>query len=271
VLKTRFASAFVLIPFILGSVYFGGLVFFVAVSLGLLVAGWEFFDMARRAGHRPAMLTGLALIAAFLFDAFAYTDPTLKNLVGGDSAGFLLTAALVITLAMGIFKHGEGWLTGWAYTFAGVLYVGWIGAFFILVRALPNGALWTTYALLLAWATDTGAYLAGTNFGKHGFFTSISPKKTWEGAIGGWVSAVVASLVLGMFLDLPIAHRFFFGLGLALAATIGDLVESLFKRQTGVKDSSNIIPGHGGLLDRVDSLLFAAVFTYCYLVCILRV
>lgn len=271
-LKTRFASALILIPFILGSVYVGGLVFFVAVSLMLLIAGWEFYDMARRAGHRPMMLTGLVTIAVLLFDAFAHTDPALKNIIGADDwPSQILTAALVITLTIGIFKHADGWLTGWAYTFAGVLYVGWLGAFFILVRELPNGMLWTTYALVLAWITDSGAYLAGTNFGKHGFFRSISPKKTWEGAIGGWVSTIGVALILGFMLDLPLEHRILFGLGLALAATVGDLVESLFKRQTGVKDSSNIIPGHGGLLDRMDSLLFAAVFTYYYVVWILRV
>jgi phosphatidate cytidylyltransferase len=261
VLRLRFASAAVLIPVILGSVYFGGLVFFVAITFALLVAGWEFFDMVRRAGHRPLMLTGLALIVLIAWNTNSPTD-WLRPIV---------TVALIVTLTVGIFRHGEGWLTGWAYTFAGVLYVGWIGSYFILVRALPNGMLWTSYALLIAWATDTGAYLAGTYFGKHGFFTKISPKKTWEGAIGGWFSAVVAALALGIFLDLPIEHRIIFGLGLSIAATIGDLAESLFKRQTGVKDSSNIIPGHGGLLDRIDSLLFAAVFTYYYLIWILRV
>ena len=262
-LRLRFASALILIPVILGSVYFGGLVFFVAVTFALLVAGWEFFDMARRAGHCPSMLTGLVLIALIAWNSYSPND-WLRPIV---------TAALLVTLTVGIFRHGDGWLTGWAYTFAGVLYVGWIGSYFMLVRALPNGMLWTTYALLIAWATDTGAYLAGTYFGKHGFFTKISPKKTWEGAIGGWLAAVVVAVALGALVDveLPILHRILFGFGLAIAGTIGDLAESLFKRQTGVKDSSNIIPGHGGLLDRIDSLLFAAVFTYYYLIWILRV
>ena len=260
-LKLRLASALVLIPVILGSVYYGGLVFFIAITIALLVAGWEFFDMGRRAGYKPSMLTGLLLIVLIVFQT-RYPSEGLRALV---------TAALILTLTVGLFRHGDGWLTGWAYTFAGVLYVGWLGSYFVFVRALPNGMVWTTMALLIAWATDTGAYLAGTNFGKHGFFTSISPKKTWEGAIGGWLTAVVVAIALGVLIDLPLIHSILFGFGLSIACTIGDLAESLLKRQTGVKDSSNIIPGHGGLLDRIDSLLFAAVFTYYYLVWILRV
>ncbi len=260
-LKLRLATALVLIPLVLGSVYFGGLAFFAAVTFALLVAGWEFFDMARRAGHHPMMVIGLALIALIEWDAYASAD-WLRPIVA---------AALIVTLVIGVFRHGDGWLTGWALTLAGVLYVGWIGAYFILVRALPNGMLWTTLALLTAWATDTGAYFVGTRIGRRGFFTKISPKKTWEGAIGGWVSAVVVVLALGTFLDMAIIHRVLFGFGIGMAGTFGDLTESLLKRQTGVKDSGNIIPGHGGLLDRIDSLLFAAAFTYYYLVWILRV
>ncbi|MBI5031788.1 MAG: phosphatidate cytidylyltransferase [Chloroflexi bacterium] len=260
-LKLRLASALVLIPVILGSVYYGGPVFFVAVTFALLVAGWEFFDMARRAGYRPSMLVGLALIAFIAWDTSSPNN-ALRPIV---------TIALIITLTIGLFRHGDGWLTGWAYTFAGVLYVGWLGSYFFLVRSLDDGRYWTTFALLVAWATDTGAYLAGTYLGKHGFFTSISPKKTWEGAIGGWLAAVVVAVALGALIDLPIMHSILFGFGLAVACTIGDLAESLFKRQTGVKDSSNMIPGHGGLLDRIDSLLFAAAFTYYYLIWILRV
>jgi len=260
VLRIRIATALVLIPLVLGSVYFGGLLFFAAVAVALLIAGYEFFEMARRAGHQPLTGIGLALIALILWDAYAPND-WLRP---------LLSAALVVSLVVGVFRHRAGWLTGWALTLAGALYIGWLGAYFLLVRALPNGMLWTAFALLTAWATDAGAYLVGTRVGRHGFFTTVSPKKTWEGALGGWASALLAALFLGEFLNLPITQRALFGLGIGIAATFGDLAESLLKRQTGVKDSSNIVPGHGGLLDRIDSLLFAAVFAYYYFVWILR-
>jgi phosphatidate cytidylyltransferase len=262
VLKLRIVSALVLIPLVLGSVYYGGLCFFAVLALALLIAGWEFFDMTRRAGYHPMTPLGLVLIALFLWAAY---DP-------GDWLRPLMALAVVVSMVIGIFRHSTGWLTGWALTLAGALYIGWIGSYAILVRALPsNGLEWTALALLAAWATDIGAFIVGTRFGRHGFFTKISPKKTWEGAIGGWASAVIVTLVLGAFLDVPIIHRILFGFGLSLAATLGDLAESLLKRQTGVKDSGNIVPGHGGLLDRIDSLLFAAVFAYYYLVWILRV
>jgi len=261
VLKTRFITALLLIPLILGSVYFGGLVFFALVTAALLVAGYELFQMARHAGHQPMPWLGLALIALILLDAHTQTD----------FARAILTAALVVSLAIGVVRPREGWLVGWAITVAGALYVGWLGAYFLLVRALPTGLMWTTLALVTAWATDTGAYIVGTRFGRHRFFPVISPKKTWEGAIGGWIAAPLALLALGWLLELPLVHCALLGFLIGIAATFGDLAESLLKRQTGVKDSSNIVPGHGGILDRLDSLLFTAVVTYYYLVWVLRV
>jgi phosphatidate cytidylyltransferase len=231
------------------------------VLLAMLIAGWEFYDMTRRAGHQPLMWWGLAIIAFIVIDAYFKTGWMRE----------IILVALVISFLIGIYQHSAGWLLDWALTFAGVLYVGIIGAYFILVRELPNGMWYTLIAMLATWATDTGAYFAGTYLGRHGFFTSISPKKTWEGAIGGVLTATATVLVLGLFIDMPMVHRAAFGLGIGIAAVIGDLVESLLKRQTGVKDSSNLMPGHGGLLDRIDSLLFAAVFAYYYLVWILRV
>ena len=272
-LKLRIASAIVLIPLVLGSVYVGGLAFFAVLAVALLMAGWEFFGMAQHAGYRPMTWVGLAIIALFLLDGFAHTEPSLMAVFGQESwLQPIVTWVLVGTLVIGVFRHGEGWLVGWALTLGGAFYIGWTGWYAILMRALPpNGLAWTALSLVAAWATDMGAYVIGTRFGKHGFFTKISPKKTWEGAIGGWVCAVIVVLVLGEFLSVPIIHRILFGFGLAVAATLGDLAESLMKRQTGVKDSGNIVPGHGGMLDRIDSLLFAAVFAYYYLVWILRV
>jgi len=227
----------------------------------LLVAGYELFEMARHAGHQPMPWLGLALIALILLDAHTQTD----------FARAILTATLVVSLTIGAVRPREGWLVGWAITVAGALYVGWLGAYFLLVRALPNGLMWTTLALVTAWATDTGAYIVGTRFGRHRFSPVISPKKTWEGAIGGWIAAPLVLVALGWLFSLPLVHCALLGFLIGIAATFGDLAESLLKRQTGVKDSSNIVPGHGGILDRLDSLLFTAVVVYYYLVWILRV
>lgn len=261
-LRYRLASAFILIPIVLGSVYFGGLAFFAAIAVALLVAGYEFFDMTRRAGHRPVTLVGLALILLLLLNASAHAGLEREILVG----------TIVASLLLAIFWHEEDWIASWALTFAGALYVGGLGVYAILVRDLPNGLIWTAMALLTVWANDTGAYFVGTRIGRHGFFTSISPKKTWEGAIGGAACATLTMLVLGSeFAGLTPLQSIAFGFGLSVAGTFGDLAESLMKRQTGVKDSGNILPGHGGLLDRIDSLLFAAVFAYYFLIWILRI
>jgi phosphatidate cytidylyltransferase len=273
VLRYRIASAFILIPIVLGSVYFGGLAFFAVATVAMLIGGYEFLEMARRAGHRPLTLLGLTLIALFLFDAFAHTDPSFKVVFGQDDwLHEIVAAALIFSLGLAIFRRDEDWIASWALTLAGALYVGWLGAYAIRVRELTNGLAWTAIALVAVWATDTGAYFVGTRMGRHGFFTAISPKKTWEGAIGGVGLATVTMLVLGMvFAGAQPLPLLVFGFGLSVAATFGDLAESLLKRQTGVKDSGNLLPGHGGLLDRIDSLLFAAVFAYYYLVLILHV
>ena len=178
---------------------------------------------------------------------------------------------MVASLVASLFRHGDGWIVGWALTFVGAVYVGVLGSYFILLRDLPNGMVWTINVLLAAWATDTFAYIAGKAWGRHGFFTSISPKKTWEGAIGGWVAATVAMAILGAWAGLPWFHGILLGFGVGVAGTVGDLAESVIKRQFGAKDSGNIVPGHGGLLDRLDSLLFAAVFAYYYLAWIAHV
>lgn len=272
-LRVRLASAFILIPIVLGSVYFGGLAFFAVVLVALLIAGFEYFEMTRHASHRPMTVMGLVLIALLLFDAFAHTDAQLKTIFGPDFwIREIVVAALVFSLVLAIFWREEDWISSWALTLAGVLYIGGLGAYAMLVRALPNGLVWTASALLTVWATDTAAYFAGTRMGRHGFFTSISPKKTWEGAIGGWVAATLTMLACGtLFAGLAPLPAIGFGFGIGLAGTFGDLAESLLKRQTGVKDSGSLVPGHGGLLDRIDSMLFAAAFAYYYLVWVLKV
>jgi phosphatidate cytidylyltransferase len=254
-------------------VYFGGLAFFAVVSIALLVAGFEYFEMTRHASHRPMTLMGLALIELLLFDAYAHTDPTLKVIFGPDFwVREIVVAALLFSLVRAVFWREEDWISSWALTLAGVLYIGGLGAYAILIRALPNGLAWTASAMLTIWATDTAAYFAGTRLGRHGFFTSISPKKTWEGAIGGWVAATLTMVACGaLFAGLALLPAIVFGFGISVAGTFGDLAESLLKRQTGVKDSGSVVPGHGGLLDRIDSLLFAAAFGYYFLVWVLKV
>ncbi len=122
------------------------------------------------------------------------------------------------------------------------------------------------YLLLLIWTNDSFAYLVGKNFGKHKLYESVSPKKTIEGFIGGVVFTMITGVAISYYSDLfPLIHWIILSLFVAILGTIGDLIESKFKRQARVKDSGNIMPGHGGLLDRLDSLLFVAPFVYLYI------
>lgn len=259
-LRYRLASAIIMIPLIIGSVILGGLAFFAVITVALLIADYEFFQMAARAGYRPNVLFGLVLCEAFLLDAF----------LGGTGTLAILAVALVVSLTAAVLWPREGWITGWSLTLAGALYIGVLGSYALFMRRLPDGAIWTALALLATWATDTAAFVTGTRFGRHGFFKNISPKKTWEGAVGGWTASTLAMMGLGWIAGLPLIHGFLLGLGIGIAGSLGDLAESVVKRQLGAKDSGAIVPGHGGLLDRIDSLLFAAVFAYYYLVWIVR-
>lgn len=259
-LRYRLASAIILIPLIIGSVILGGLAFFALISVALLIAAFEFFQMAQHAGYRTNIVFGLVLCEAFLLDA----------LLGGSNTLAILAAAIVVSLLAAVFWPREGWITGWALTLAGALYIGILGSYSVFMRALPDGTIWTAIALLAIWANDTAAFVTGTRFGRHGFFRNISPKKTWEGAIGGWTASTLSMMGLGWIAGLPLVHGFVLGLGIGIVGSLGDLAESVIKRQLGAKDSGAIVPGHGGLLDRLDSLLFAAVFAYFYLVWIVR-
>lgn len=259
-LKTRVITAAILIPFILGSVYIGGLVFWVMMTLAMLLASWEFFQMTSHIGQRPIVPLGLALVMAFALNAWFKTSYERE----------IIVLAIVISMAAALFRHHENWLTSWAVTITGVLYIGGLGAYAILVRNLENGLVWTYVALVTIWATDAGAYIAGTTIGRHKFFPDISPKKTWEGAIAGCLAATIAMIGFALTFRLPLIEFTLFGFGLGIAGIIGDLAESLLKRQTGVKDSGTIMPGHGGVLDRIDSLLFAAVFTYYFVTLVLH-
>jgi CDP-diglyceride synthetase len=180
----------------------------------------------------------------------------------------------------------QGRLVGWALTVAGTFYVAWLLGLFQALRLVgggdESGRGWVLYVLAATWAYDTGAYLVGRSFGRHRFMTWISPSKTWEGAAGGVLFCLVATLVARSPLaptlaaltgwaplPIPLWHVPFLALAVCLAAQIGDLAESMIKRGAGAKDASALIPGHGGMLDRMDSLLFTVVLVYAYVALVL--
>jgi len=254
VLAQRILSSLVLLPLVLGAAYLGGPYFAVVVAAFAILGGLEFFRMVRKAGHAPYDAVGLGLVVVLLVDAYY---PHLALWRWGTAAAVMLPLVWQI-----LHKDAHGFLTNWALTLIGSLYVGGLAAHMILLRNLPQGLSWLLLTFLVTWVCDSGAYFAGMRWGKRGFFVHISPHKTWEGAIGGFVTGLLTALIVGYWAGLVLWQSLVLGVVLVLGVIFGDLAESLLKRQVGVKDSGNLIPGHGGALDRADSLLFAGTIAY---------
>ncbi|MDA0352099.1 MAG: CDP-archaeol synthase [Chloroflexi bacterium] len=172
-----------------------------------------------------------------------------------------LTAIALALLIRGGNPFSDS-MAGW--WIGSVLYVGILGSHFVLLRDLPDGQRWLVVMLATVFSTDTGAYAVGRTFGRHKMAPTVSPKKTWEGAAGGFACGALAAVIAPIALDLdaPSSAIVLLALGVPVIAEIGDLVESALKRRLGVKDVSHLLPGHGGFLDRLDSLLFAAPWLY---------
>ncbi|ABK44353.1 Phosphatidate cytidylyltransferase [Magnetococcus marinus MC-1] len=164
-------------------------------------------------------------------------------------------------------SHGLQAVTQVGQSVLGLLYVVIPLQLLLVVHSTEAGSAWILLLLLVMWSTDSAAYFTGRWLGKHKFSPHVSPKKTWEGFWGGTVAGAAASVAVsyGAGLPMPLIHAIGAGVILSVAGQLGDLVESLLKREAGIKDSGNIIPGHGGLLDRLDSMIFTAPAYYLYL------
>ncbi len=253
----RVVSALVLVPVVLVAAYLGGPQFASLVTVVALLSGFEFYRIMRRVNYAPSYVAGLALIALAMWDAYQ------------PDRGILRWAIPAMVMAM-LMRHvlqrdTVGSLVNWALTLTGAVYTGVLAGYLISLRNLPNGLGWLLLTLLGTWTCDTAALLVGSWWGRRGFFTEISPKKTVEGAVGGCLAGTVVAAALGQYLGLTLWQALILGGLLVLGVTLGDLAESLIKRQVGTKDSGNLIPGHGGMLDRIDSLLFAAPIAYYFL------
>lgn len=255
-LLTRTISAVVLIPLVLGAIYVGGNLFFTLVALVLGMAAFEFVRLMERGDYGPALLFtwGFVLIGLFVArdPAGAWLRPAMAGLLGG-------------ALVWQLFQSGRPAPTAdWALTVVGGLYIGWMGGHLVAVREMPDGIQWLLLPLVITWSADTGAYLVGSIWGRRKLAPQISPGKTWEGTVGGWLTGIVAGGLLAGLLDLGIVHGLLLGLCVGVASPLGDLGISMIKRQVGAKDSGHLIPGHGGMLDRIDSILFTVVIGYYY-------
>jgi phosphatidate cytidylyltransferase len=271
VLRLRFLSAVIGVPVLLFVAVIGGLWYNAVVVVGAVLASLEVLGMLAGAGFHPIRPLGVVLAAAIVLDGVT-TDSSLLPAI-------LVVAAVGGLLLMMTRSDTDGALIDWGLTLGSSLYVGGTMHYFVALRALPDGLIWILTVLICSWVCDIAAFFVGRRWGRVRLAPRLSPGKSVEGAIGGLVGAVVVAVLL-----VPLLVRLMLGAGLSVVgqfgvpwlavlglvigvcAIVGDLTESFVKRQCGAKDSGALIPGHGGVLDRIDSWLLAAVGAYFYVV-----
>lgn len=265
-LTQRILVALVVGPVLLVATYLGGWYFFVPVAFLMLAAGIEYAGIMRVLKHNTPLWILLPAIALLLVGAW---QPALN--LTGVSLTVAVFAALIYCLRL--FERGVTLdaALDWFALVTGIILLGWVGGHFFLLRGLPDdGWRWTMIALLGIWTADmaafgVGKYLAGGVLGRHTLAPRLSPKKTVEGYVGGIVAAIIITVVAAFILDVSPLLAGLAGLAVGIFGLFGDLSISLLKREAGLKDSGKLFPGHGGALDRTDSLIWAVAIVY-YLV-----
>jgi phosphatidate cytidylyltransferase len=301
-LLVRLTSSMVGIPLLLFLVFaegppeYAALPFTCAVAICALMGGWEYFRGLRLRGFSPSEGPAFAAIFFLQFAAWSVSRFQAATLLPA------LIALLVIgTLIHQVMRRDPEPVANIGVTFLGVVYVGWLFSYLIFLRSLPgnvhlhglealaNGPLAHTplarpiadlahaargtwmvlYVFAVTWSTDAGAYFVGMRFGRRQLAPRLSPKKTIEGALGGLLAATLMSLIWGTWVGLPWIHCLLLGPTLGALGQVGDLCESALKRDLGIKDFGALLPGHGGILDRFDSLFFTAPIAYYYVTLVL--
>ncbi|MCH7511281.1 MAG: phosphatidate cytidylyltransferase [Chloroflexi bacterium] len=255
-LAQRVASAAVAIPAIVLFIWAGGPWYTAAVCLIVLVAAYE-FQTAHRGRWTPLGLVAAGLVAALPAGASVGLDWLLWFTMGG-----MLIPLVWVTIR----AEPETALTDWTWAVSGLAYVGLLGAHLVLLRELSEGRDWVYLTVFATFAVDTAAYAVGRTVGRRKLAPRISPGKTVEGTLGGLAGGFAMVLLLNYFLGIRLEAALIVPLAalLPVAAVLGDLAESILKRGMQVKDASSLIPGHGGLLDRFDSLLFTFPVVYYF-------
>jgi phosphatidate cytidylyltransferase len=259
--RTITALALMVIGF--PALFLGGILYFLFIGFLLVASAWEYVELFRATGSQPSrwlVVGGTVFIALTRFYLPAFAIPVLTFSVlalmayhliayerGRDSAGLDFSASL-----------------------GALVYIGWVGAYLLDLRQVPNGGWWVMFVLPCVWFSDTGAYLLGVAYGKHRMSPRLSPKKSWEGFAAGAATSLLGGAFLAYAystwgpLHLSVWAGALFGLIVGLLTPLGDLGESMLKRQAGMKDSGKLFPGHGGAFDRIDSWIWCGVLGYYF-------
>lgn len=259
--RNRVIVAAIFLPvFFLLIKFFPSWVFILIVLAGILAAQSEFYRMCFSPGRGRLVIAGL-LGSTVIWFSFVIGNP-------GPNTGFL-TVVVLFLLMIGLWSSGDlsRALPEGAMGLLGVMYVGWLLAHLVLLRGFPGGENIILFLFMVNWAGDSGAYYAGKSLGRKKLAPRVSPNKTVEGAVGG-VAVSLGAAWLGKVWLLPFLsfkEAMILGLMIGILGILGDLTESLFKRSAGVKDSGGLVPAHGGVLDKLDGLIFTAPVLYYYL------
>jgi len=263
----RVISAVIALPlFYLLVQYLPPVAFFIVVLFGVLLGQLEFYRLYYPVGQRGLILLGLlcgGLILLHFYEPGLFLDREVLTVLLGT----------VLLYQLATYRDLAATLTDAAVSLLGIFYLGWFLGHLVLLRNLDQGEYLIFFLFLVTWAGDTGAYYVGKGLGRRRLAPMVSPNKTLEGAIGGWLASVLAAgLAQWWFLPLiSFSDSLILGGLLGVVGQLGDLTESMFKRGAGVKDSGHFLPGHGGVLDKLDSLIFTAPVFYYYLLWVKQV
>lgn len=256
--------------------YPGGLPFAAAIGLVAALGALEFYGGVRRKGIRPIEWAGTA--AAVLLVVWA---DTCERGPANLTLPAVVTGLLVVCFLVELVRRHRAPVLNVGATVMGAVYVGWLVSYLVMLRGLPGslvlwgekleaGAAFVLYVFVCTWASDTGAFFIGRAYGRTRFAPNLSPNKTVEGSVAAVFCTVLTAAVLGTALRIPAPHALALGLLISVMSQIGDLSESAIKREIGIKDFGVIVPGHGGILDRFDSILFAGPAAYYYVTLFVR-
>jgi phosphatidate cytidylyltransferase len=275
-LVQRTITGVIFITLLIGSVLLSPvtvcILFFVITMLSVL----EFYKLVATEKIKPQIILG-TFISLIIFIYLSYiTQPWYRADFTTDiditfKTPFIIALLFFMIFIFELFRKSEHPFLNIALTMTGIIYVAVPFSLFASIGMHPgNGEKYNTHLVLgflyLLWANDTGAYVIGSKFGKHHLFERISPKKTWEGCLGGAATALLTAYIISLFFsEMKLADWMAIAMIIVITGTLGDLIESMLKRSLNIKDSGKIFPGHGGMLDRFDGLLGAAPFVFFYL------
>ena len=262
--RQRIIVTVIIMPLAIFVIYFGSYIYQITIITLLVIAAWEYIRLLKKIELNPAIpLVILGVILLPLIRAlfqFNYGSATLTLLIFGTTTYHIIQYE----------RTNSNPSADFSASLSVILYIGFLGSYLISLRSLPDGMWWTFLALPTVWIADSGAYLIGSAFGKHKLAAKTSPNKTWEGYFGGILTGILGAVGLSLLyqttfqagISISPLEAGCLGLIISAAIPLGDLTESMIKRQASSKDSGTLFPGHGGIFDRLDSLFWAAPLAY---------